>query len=351
MKIVAVLYSGGEIARKNPKLLGSAENALGLKEFLAGKGHELVVLTDKEVELDKHLPSTDIIITTPFWPAYMTKERISQALNLKLILTAGVGSDHIDLGAAAARKITVAEITGSNVVGVAEQVVMHILTLVRNYIPAYKQVLDGRWDIAEIAARAHDLEDKIVGILGMGRIGQRVCERLKPFNVKILYYDQFPLRTVEEYVLGARFATKDQLVEQSDVITINTPLTPETDGMFNRDLIFRMKKGAYLVNTARGKIVVTAALVEALEVGHLSGYAGDVWYPQPAPADHPWRHMPNHAMVPHYSGTTLEAQERYSIGIKDCLSRFLENRPLEQQYLIVDNGKVVSDSYSYAFKT
>ncbi|MFZ1875620.1 MAG: NAD-dependent formate dehydrogenase, partial [Nitrososphaeraceae archaeon] len=262
-----------------------------------------------------------------------------------------IGSDHIDLGAAATRKITVAEITGSNVVSVAEQVVMHILALVRNYIPAYQQVLDGRWDIAEIAAKAHDLEDKIVGILGMGRIGQRVCERLKAFNVKLLYYDQFPLRTVEEHVLGARFASKEQLVEQSDVITINTPLTPETDGMFDRNLIFSMKKGAYLVNTARGKIVDTAALVEALEVGQLAGYAGDVWYPQPASKDHPWRHMPNHAMVPHYSGTTLEAQARYSNGIRDCLSRFLENRPLEQQYLIVDDGKVVSTSYSYAFKT
>lgn len=351
MKIVAVLYSGGEIAKRTPTLLGSAENALGLREFLAGKGHELIVLTDKETELDKHLPSTDIIITTPFWPAYLTKERISHAPNLKLILTAGIGSDHIDLGAAAASKITVAEITGSNVVSVAEQVVMHILALVRNYIPAYNQVLEGRWDIAEIAARAHDLEDKTVGIIGMGRIGQRVCERLKAFNVKMLYYDQFPLRTVEEQVLGARFTSREQLVEQSDVITINTPLTPETDGMFDRNLIFRMKKGAYLVNTARGKIVDTAALVEALEVGHLAGYAGDVWYPQPASKDHPWRHMPNHAMVPHYSGTTLEAQARYSNGIKDCLSRFLENRPLEQQYLIVDGGKVVSASYSYAFKT
>lgn len=351
MKIVAVLYSGGEIAKRTPTLLGSAENALGLREFLAGKGHELIVLTDKETELDKHLPSTDIIITTPFWPAYLTKERISHAPNLKLILTAGIGSDHIDLGAAAASKITVAEITGSNVVSVAEQVVMHILALVRNYIPAYNQVLEGRWDIAEIAARAHDLEDKTVGIIGMGRIGQRVCERLKAFNVKMLYYDQFLLRTVEEQVLGARFTSMEQLVEQSDVITINTPLTPETDGMFDRNLIFRMKKGAYLVNTARGKIVDTAALVEALEVGHLAGYAGDVWYPQPASKDHPWRHMPNHAMVPHYSGTTLEAQARYSNGIKDCLSRFLENRPLEQQYLIVDGGKVVSASYSYAFKT
>jgi len=351
MKIVAVLYPGGEIARKTPELLGCAENALGLTDFLGSQGHEFVVLTDKETELDKQLAMADILITTPFWPAYVTKERISKAPKLQLILTAGIGSDHIDLAAAAARKITVAEITGSNVVSVAEQVVMHILALVRNYIPAYKQVLDGRWDIAEIAAKAHDLEDKVVGIIGVGRIGQRVCKRLKAFDVKMIYYDYHRLNTVEEFVLEARYTILDRLVEQSDIITINTPLTPQTDGMFNHDLLFRMKKGAYLINTARGRIVDTLSLVQALEKGHLAGYAGDVWFPQPAPKDHPWRHMPNHAMVPHYSGTTLEAQRRYADGIKDCLLRFINGRPIEGDYLIVDNGKVVSPSYSYAFKT
>ena len=191
MKIVAILYPGGEIAKRTPEILGSAENTLGLTDFLKDQGHEFVVLTDKEVELDKHISTTDILITTPFWPAYVTKERISKAPNLKLILTAGVGSDHIDLAAAAKSKITVAEITGSNVVSIAEQVVMHILVLVQNYIPSYKQVIEGRWDIAEIASRAHDLEDKVVGIIGMGRIGQRVCERLKAFDVKMLYLTNF----------------------------------------------------------------------------------------------------------------------------------------------------------------
>jgi formate dehydrogenase len=104
------------------------------------------------------------------------------------------------------------------------------------------------------------------------------------------------------------------------------------------------------VNTARGRIVATHALVEALESGQLAGYAGDVWYPQPAPADHPWRTMPRHAMTPHVSGTTLEAQRRYADGIRDCLERFLAGAPLERDYLIVDGGKVVSPSYSYAFE-
>ena len=350
MKIVAVLYPGGEKATNNPDLLGCAENALGLKDFLGKNGHELVVLTDQEYELDKHLPTTDVVITTPFWPAYITKERLTKAPKLRLILTAGVGSDHIDLAAAATHNVTVAEITGSNVVSVAEQVIMHILALVRNYIPAYKQVLDGKWDIAEIAANAHDLEGKTVGIIGTGRIGQRVCTRLKGFDISLLYYNNFRLSTVEEFVLGIRYTPLEELIEKSDIISINTPLTPETDGMFNRDLLFRMKKGAYLVNTARGKIIDTQALVEALEKGHLAGYAGDVWFPEPAPANHPWRNMPNHGMVHHYSGTTLEAQKRYADGIKNCLVKFLNGQPIERDYLIVDDGKVVSPSYSYAFK-
>lgn len=351
MKVVAVAYPGGEVAKRNPEILGAAENGFGLRPFLEKRGIEYVVLTDKEAALDAQLPTTDVLITTPFWPAYVTKERIAASPKLRLILTAGVGSDHIDLAAAAKAGITVAEITGSNVVSVAEQVIMHVLALVRNYIPAYKQVLDGRWDIAEIASRAHDLEGKTVGVVGSGRIGQRVCVRLKPFDVKVLYYDNRRLSTVEENVLGVSYTPLMQLIERCDVISINTPLTPETDDLFNRDVLFRMKKGAYLVNTARGKIVNTKALVEALETGHLAGYAGDVWYPQPAPADHPWRHMPNHAMVPHYSGTTLEAQKRYSDGVRDCLERFLDGRSIERDYLIVDGGKVTSPSYSYAFKS
>ena len=96
--------------------------------------------------------------------------------------------------------------------------------------------------------------------------------------------------------------------------------------------------------------MIPKTLVEALEKGHLAGYAGDVWFPEPAPRNHPWRNMPNHGMVHHYSGTTLEAQKRYADGIKNCLVKFLNGHAIERDYLIVDNGKVVSPSYSYAFK-
>jgi formate dehydrogenase len=349
VKVVAVLYPGGKSAKEVPELLGCAENALGLRRLVEGRGHELISISDTGAELDRQLADADVLIATPFWPAYMSKERIDAAKKLKLLLTAGVGSDHFDLAAAAAKGLTVAEITGSNVVSVAEHVVMQILALVRNFIPSYQQVIAGGWDIGEIAARSHDLEDKVVGIVGMGRIGQRVAARLKPFEVRVFYYDNRRMTTAEEQVLGARYLPLDALLPVCDVITINSPLTPATERLFNRDRLGRMKKGSYLVNTARGKIVDTDALVEVLRSGHLAGYAGDVWFPQPAPRDHPWRSMPHHAMTPHVSGTTLEAQKRYAEGIQDCVLRFFDGRPMDRDYLIVENGKVVSPSYSYAY--
>ena len=349
MKIVAVLYPGGSAAKENHELLGCAENALGLREMVEARGHELVALTDPESELEQHLHDVDILIATPFWPAYITRERIERAPNLRLLLTAGVGSDHFDLAAAAERNITVAEVTGSNVVSVAEHVVMQMLILVRNYVPAYHEVIEGGWDIGKIAGKSHDLEDKTVGIVGMGRIGQRVAARLKPFDVHTYYFDSRRLSTAEEQVLGARYSQFDTLVRSCDVVSINIPLTPATQGLFDRDRLYGMKKGAHLVNTARGRIVDTDALVEVMEKDHLAGYAGDVWYPQPAPADHPWRKMRNHAMTPHVSGTSLEAQKRYADGIYDCLKNFFDGQPIDRDCLIVDGGKVTSPSYSYIY--
>jgi formate dehydrogenase len=345
MKVVAVLYPGGSAA-DNPEVLGCAENALGLREPLEEEGHELASTTEREGEaLLEDLRDADVLITTPFWPAYVTKEMLGEASNLKLILTAGVGSDHVDLGEAAERGITVAEITGSNTVSVAEHAAMQILVLVRNFIPAYNDIIEGGWSIGEIAAGSHDLEGKTVGIYGAGQIGQLIAARLKPFDVKMLYYKRSRLGTVEELSLGIRYATLNEMTAGCDVIVIAAPLTPETEGLFDRETLFNMKRGAYLVNIARGAIVEKDALVEALAEGHLGGYAGDVWDPQPAPPDHPWRTMPNHAMTPHVSGTTLEAQKRYASGIHDSLMAFIEGRPIRDDYVMVADGEIQSGSY------
>ena len=345
MKVVAVLYPGGSAA-DDPEVLGCAENALGLRASLEAEGHELVSTTEREGdELFGHLRDADVLITTPFWPVYVTSDMLGEADNLKLILTAGVGSDHVDLGEAAERGITVAEITGSNTVSVAEHAVMQVLALVRNFVPAYKDIVDGGWSIGEIAVGSHDLEGKTVGIYGAGQIGQLIAHRLKPFDVKMLYFKRSRLGTVEELSLGIRYATLEEMTAECDVIVVAAPLTPETKGLFDRETLFSMKQGAYIINIARGAIVETEALVEALEEGHLGGYAGDVWYPEPAPPDHPWRNMPRHALTPHVSGTTLEAQKRYAAGVRESLMNFLQGEPIRDDYVMVSDGEIQSGSY------
>ena len=110
-----------------------------------------------------------------------------------------------------------------------------------------------------------------------------------------------------------------------------------------------MKRGAYIVNTARGKICDRDAIVRALESGQLAGYAGDVWFPQPPPPDHPWRTMPHHGMTPHISGTSLSAQARYAAGTREILECFFEGRPIRDEYLIVDGGRLAgAGAHSYS---
>lgn len=337
---------------KPGELLGSVSGELGLRKFLEDAGHTLVVTSSKDgkdSELDKHLADAEIVISQPFWPAYMTRERIEKAKNLKLIVTAGIGSDHTDLQAAMDKGITVAEVTYCNSISVAEHIVMMILSLVRNYIPSYQWVIKGGWNIADCVERSYDLEGMNVGTVAAGRIGLAVLRRLKPFDVKLHYYDKHRLPKEVEEELGLTFHPNvESLVKVCDVVTINAPLHPETEHMFNDELIGKMKRGSYIVNTARGKIADRDAIVRALESGQLAGYAGDVWFPQPAPKDHPWRTMPHHGMTPHISGSSLSAQARYAAGTREILEAYFAKKPIRTEYLVVDKGKLAGvGAHSY----
>jgi formate dehydrogenase len=334
------------------ELLGSVSGELGLREFLEKAGHTLVVTSDKDgagSRFERELVDADVVISQPFWPAYLTAERIAQAQNLKLAITAGIGSDHVDLQAAGERGITVAEVTYCNSISVAEHVVMQILALVRNYIPSHQIVLDGGWNIADAVSRAYDVEGMAVGTVGAGRIGLAVLRRLNPFDVVLHYMDRHRLPAEIERELGLTFhETVESLVAAVDVVTINAPLHPGTQGLFDDKLIGLMKPGSYIVNTARGKIADRDAVVRALESGQLAGYAGDVWFPQPAPADHPWRTMPHHGMTPHVSGSTLSAQARYAAGTREILEAWFAGRPIRDEYLIVDGGRLAGvGAHSY----
>ncbi|MFF4618337.1 NAD-dependent formate dehydrogenase [Nonomuraea jabiensis] len=333
-------------------LLGSVSGELGLRRFLEERGHTLVVTSDKDrddSEFDRELADADVVISQPFWPAYLTAERIARAPRLKLAVTAGIGSDHVDLDAAIARGITVAEVTYCNSISVAEHVVMMILSLVRNYLPSHRTVLDGGWNIADCVARSYDVEGMHIGTVAAGRIGTAVLRRLKPFDVHLHYTDRHRLPREVEEELGLTFhADAAAMVPHCDVVTVNAPLHPQTEGLFGDELIGSMKRGAYLINTARAKIADRDAIVRALESGQLAGYAGDVWYPQPAPADHPWRTMPHHGMTPHISGSSLSAQARYAAGTREILESWLDGTPIREEYLIVEGGALAgAGAHSY----
>jgi len=334
-------------------LLGSVSGELGLRPYLESNGHMLVVTSDKDgpdSAFERELPDAEIVISQPFWPAYMTAERFAKAKNLKLVITAGIGSDHTDLQAAMERGVTVAEVTYCNSISVSEHVVMMILALARNYIPSYQWVVRGGWNIADCAARSYDIEGMHVGTVAAGRIGAAVLRRLKPFDVHLHYYDRHRLPEAVEKELGVMWhPSVEDMIKVCDVVTINCPLHPETEHLFNEAMISKMKRGAYIVNTARGKICDRDAIVRALESGQLAGYAGDVWFPQPPPKDHPWRIMPHHGMTPHISGTSLSAQARYAAGTREILECYFEGRPIRDAYLIVDKGKLAgAGAHSYS---
>ncbi|UOZ04185.1 NAD-dependent formate dehydrogenase [Amycolatopsis sp. WQ 127309] len=335
------------------QLLGSVSGELGLRKFLESRGHTLVVTSDKDgegSEFDRELADAEIVISQPFWPAYLTPERIARAPKLKLAVTAGIGSDHVDLDAAIAHGVTVAEVTYCNSISVAEHVVMMILSQVRNYLPAHQVVLDGGWNIADCVARSYDVEGMHIGTVAAGRIGTAVLRRLAPFDVHLHYTDRHRLPAEVERELNLTFhPSAAEMVPHCDVVTINAPLHPETEGLFGDELIASMKRGAYLINTARAKIADRDAVVRALESGQLAGYAGDVWYPQPAPADHPWRTMPYQGMTPHISGSSLSAQARYAAGTREILEDYFGGSPIRDEYLIVDGGKLAgTGAHSYS---
>lgn len=355
-------YPGGQTA-PTPKaidftpgaLLGSVSGELGLRSYLESQGHTLVVTSDKDGEnsvLDRELADADVVISQPFWPAYITAERMAKAPKLKLAITAGIGSDHVDLAAATKHGLTVAEVTYSNSISVAEHVVMMILGLVRNYLPSHQVVLDGGWDIADCVARSYDLEGMQVGTVAAGRIGLAVLRRLAPFDVKLHYTDRHRLPESIERELNLTFHPDTaSMVPHCDVVTVNAPLHPETEGLFGDELLATMKRGTYLINTARAKIADRDAIDRALRSGRLAGYAGDVWFPQPAPADHPWRTMPHHGMTPHISGSSLSAQARYAAGTREILESFFAGTPIRDEYLIVDGGRLAgTGAHSYSTK-
>lgn len=333
-------------------LVGCVSGELGLRRYLEKLGHELIVTADKDdpdSSFDKHLADAEVVISQPFWPAYLTEQRIARAGKLRLAITAGIGSDHVDLEAAARYGITVAEVTYSNAVSVAEHVVMLALSLVRNYLPSHQYAADGGWNIADCVSRSYDLEGMHFGTVGAGRIGLAALRRLRPFDVHLHYTDLHRLPADVERELGLTYhADPATMIRQVDVLNLQMPLYPSTRHYIDEKKLRLMKDGAYLINTARAELVDRDAVVRALESGRLAGYAGDVWHPQPAPVDHPWRRMPHQGMTPPIAGASLSAQARCAAGTLEILQSFYGKKPIRPEYLIVDGGSLAgAGAHSY----
>ena len=335
------------------ELLGCVSGELGLRKFLENNGHDFIVTSSKDgddCEADKHIVDSDIVISQPFFPYYLTKKRIEKAKNLKMAITAGIGSDHVDLQAAIDHNVDVVEVTFCNSRSVAEHIVMMIVSMVRDYHNQHRIVNEGGWNIADAVQRSYDVEGMHIGTVAAGRIGLDALRKMKPFDVHLHYFDRHRLPENVEAELNLTFhESVESMVKVCDVVTINCPLHPETENLFDDELIGKMKRGAFIVNTARGKICNREAIAKALESGQLSGYAGDVWFPQPAPNDHIWRSMPNHGMTPHTSGTSLSAQTRYADGVREILECFFDGEEIRNQYLIVQNGQLAGmGAHSYS---
>ena len=248
-----------------------------------------------------------------WWDLPVTAEVVAAAPRVKLFHKWGVGIDNIDIAACRARGLRIARTTGSNAIPVAEATVGLMIAVARRIVQAHIATVAGGWPKTEVWRHSTLVSGKTVGILGLGAIGKGVAKRLRGFDCTILYNNRTRLPEAEEQALGVQYRPLDAMLAECDILSLNCPLTPETAGLIDAAKLGLMKRGALLINVARGGIVVEADLVAALRSGQLAGAAVDVFDQEPPPKDHPLLHMDNVICTPHTASTAYENSKR-SIG-------------------------------------
>jgi D-3-phosphoglycerate dehydrogenase len=261
-------------------------------------------------ELKKEIEDADALIIRS--GTKVTKEIIDHAKRLKVIGRAGTGLDNVDVAKATEKGIVVMNVPGGNTLSAAEHTFALILSLARRIPQANAAVKSGVWDRKKFMGV--ELNGKVLGVIGLGRIGSIVAERALCFKMKVLGYDPFVSPEVAKE-RGIELVSLDELLSKSDFVTIHTPLTKETYHLLNKERISKMKKGAYLINCARGGIVDENALYEALVSGHLAGAALDVFEKEPVPPDYPLLKLDNVVVTPHLGASTVEAQKVVAVEI------------------------------------
>ena len=245
----------------------------------------------------------------------------------RIIVRYGIGVDNVDLAAAAERKIPVCNIPDYCIAEVADHTLAFILSLTRQIIPNAMVIRDGEWKLGIPLALMRSLRDMTVGVVGFGRIGREVVQRLIPFGCKILVFD--PVVSAEVVTkAGAKLAGLDELLAGSDLISLHCPSTAETRGMIGSRAFAMMKPGALLVNASRGDLVVTDDLIQAVKEGKVAGAALDVTSPEPLPKDSPLRILPQVIVHAHIASASVPSGIRLRTGAAEHVARAIRNEKL-----------------------
>jgi D-3-phosphoglycerate dehydrogenase len=293
-----------------------------IRETIADAGIELLrgkfeVVIDTDSPLEEIVGDYDALIVRS--ATKVTADIVERATKLKVIGRAGVGVDNVDVDAATRRGIVVANAPESNVVSAAEHAVGLLIALARNIPQAHAALVEGRWERSKWGGV--ELADKVLGVLGFGRIGRQVARRALGLQMKVVAYD--PFVSAERFrELGVESATFDEVLERAEFLTLHLPLTDETRHSINAEAFGRMRDGARLINAARGELVDEDALVAALESGKLSGAAVDVFSKEPY--DGPLLRAPNIVVTPHLAASTEEAQDRAGVIVAEQVAAALE---------------------------
>ncbi|MFO8004496.1 2-hydroxyacid dehydrogenase [Thioalkalivibrio sp.] len=232
---------------------------------------------------------------------------LNAATRLRMVQRTGVGLDAMDLDAIESRGIPVYVNPGVNAQSVAEHTLMLMLAVLRRLPVVHRSLRDGDWKKHELGIRNRDLSGRRVGLIGLGHIGQAVARLLQPFGVILSYHKRQRLPNPDEQTLGLNYQPLDELIAESEVVSLHCPLTPDTRNLLSRERIGHMRPGAVLINTARGGLVDEPALIEALQHGHLGGAGLDAFVQEPLPAESPLRTLDNVVLSPHISGITRDS--------------------------------------------
>lgn len=246
----------------------------------------------------------------------VTSQLLEGAPNLRVIARAGVGTDNIDLEDATRRGIPVLTAPGGNSTSAAEHTFALLLSLLRRIPWAARSLEEGKWDRKPFEGT--ELRGKTLGVLGLGRIGTQVARIGQGFGMTVIGFDAY-VHAAHAQAMGVELLSLKEVLHRADVVTLHLTLTDETRGLLNEQRLAQCKRGAVLVNTARGALVDERALVAALVSGHLGGAALDVFDPEPLPMDSPLRRAPNCLLTPHLGASTREAQQRVAVEIAEAV--------------------------------